>query len=122
MNGPQDNLRCPPISEDNLLTAIDGEYVGGAAGVECNFDECEETIGGDERVLAYIIKDAANDIRPMNFFCTDHTGEVEIRDLTTMGTAGVLLEVGLESDITGGLEIDVADAEVHERLGEFSSD
>lgn len=58
----------------------------------------------------------------MNFFCASHTGDVEIRDLTTMGTAGALVEVGLRSDITGGLEIDADDGEIRETLGEVSTD
>lgn len=95
--------------------------VGGAAGVSCAVDDCDEHIGDEERVMAYIIKDAANDIRPMNFFCPEHEGDVEIRDLTTMGTAGALIEVGLVSDITGGLQIDTEDAREIETLGEFAS-
>lgn len=58
----------------------------------------------------------------MNFFCATHEGDVEIRDLTTMGTAGALIEVGLESDITGGLQIDAEDGEIRETLGEVSTE
>lgn len=113
--------RCATITE-NLLRAIDGEYVGGSDGVSCEFEECDESIGGDERVMAYIIRDASNDIRPMNFFCTAHEGDVEIRDLTTMGTGGAMVTVDLVEDITGGLEIDTADAEILEQLGEISTE
>lgn len=105
-----------------MLSAIDGEMVGGTGGVSCDLDGCDKAIGEDERILAYIIRDAAKDIRPMNFFCPDHEEEVEIRDLTTMGTAGALVEVGLTSDITGGLEIDAEDGEIRESLGEVSDE
>lgn len=115
-------MRCPSISEANLLEAIDGEFVGGSDGVSCELEECTESIDGGERVMAYIIRDASNDIRPMNFFCTAHEGDVEIRDLTTMGTGGAMVEIGLEEDITGGLEIDTDDARILETLGEISSD